>query len=272
MNTPALDERNGPLGSLRPQQAGPRAQALRQPAPPTPPRPAHGARRHTRRQEGVSIWVVPSGPDHRQQPGRQGRAVRPGGRQDLPPPDLLRDPRKKWGTCNEHAHRLPAAPGRQRRGAGPAQRRMVRPRPHPRRRPGAGQRQPRPHRPGRLLYQRAAELQGGDATEDKLAYFRDAHEFRNYTLLELPHHGPLVGYAAPTGLRHHHRAQLPVLRADGAGVGRPAEVRRRRPGRHRRQVAEGGQLPPAPRPRLAGAAGRRHRGIPCPRRRRRSIT
>ena len=48
----------------------------------------------------------------------------------------------------------------------------------------------------RLLYQRVAELKGGDASEDQLAYFRDAHEFRNYTLLELPHHGPLVGYAA----------------------------------------------------------------------------
>ena len=48
----------------------------------------------------------------------------------------------------------------------------------------------------RLLYQRAAEMKGGDATEDKLAYFRGPHEFRNYTLLELPHHGPLVGYAA----------------------------------------------------------------------------
>lgn len=48
----------------------------------------------------------------------------------------------------------------------------------------------------RLLYQRAATLLGGDATEDRLAYFRDAAEFRNYTLLELPHHGPLVGYAA----------------------------------------------------------------------------
>lgn len=47
----------------------------------------------------------------------------------------------------------------------------------------------------RLLYQHAARLQGGDATEDKLAYFRDAHEFRNYTLLELPHHAALVGYA-----------------------------------------------------------------------------
>lgn len=66
----------------------------------------------------------------------------------------------------------------------------------------------------RLLYQHAsaqinaseplarqhAHLQGardnGAATEDTLAYFRDTHEFRNYTLLELPHHGPLAGTAA----------------------------------------------------------------------------
>lgn len=48
----------------------------------------------------------------------------------------------------------------------------------------------------RLLYQHAAAVMGGDATEDKLAYFRDSQEFRNYTLLELPHFGPLVGYAA----------------------------------------------------------------------------
>ena len=47
----------------------------------------------------------------------------------------------------------------------------------------------------RLLYQLVASLKGGDCTEDKLAYFRDTHEFRNYTLLELPHHGPLSGYA-----------------------------------------------------------------------------
>lgn len=47
----------------------------------------------------------------------------------------------------------------------------------------------------RLLYQQAALALGGDATEDRLAYFRDEPEFRNYTLLELPHHGPLVGYA-----------------------------------------------------------------------------
>jgi ring-1,2-phenylacetyl-CoA epoxidase subunit PaaC len=47
----------------------------------------------------------------------------------------------------------------------------------------------------RLLYQLAAARLGGDATEDRLAYFRDDAEFRNYTLLELPNHGPLVGYA-----------------------------------------------------------------------------
>jgi len=47
----------------------------------------------------------------------------------------------------------------------------------------------------RLLYQLVATLKGGDCTEDRLAYFRDSGEFRNYTLLELPHHGPLSGYA-----------------------------------------------------------------------------
>ena len=47
----------------------------------------------------------------------------------------------------------------------------------------------------RMLYQQAATELGGDATEDRLAYFRDVPEFRNYTLLELPHHSALVGYA-----------------------------------------------------------------------------
>ncbi len=47
----------------------------------------------------------------------------------------------------------------------------------------------------RLLYQYAATLTNDGATEDTLAYFRDAQDFKNYTLLELPHHGALVGYA-----------------------------------------------------------------------------
>lgn len=39
----------------------------------------------------------------------------------------------------------------------------------------------------RLLYQHAATVSGNGATEDSLAYFRDAKDFRNFTLLELPH-------------------------------------------------------------------------------------
>jgi ring-1,2-phenylacetyl-CoA epoxidase subunit PaaC len=49
------------------------------------------------------------------------------------------------------------------------------------------------------MSQRFSHLQGarvnGQITEDTLAYFRDTAEFRNHTLLELPHNGPLVGYA-----------------------------------------------------------------------------
>jgi ring-1,2-phenylacetyl-CoA epoxidase subunit PaaC len=48
----------------------------------------------------------------------------------------------------------------------------------------------------RLLYQHAAASIGNGATEDTLAYFRNPEDFRNYTLLELPHRGPLAGTAA----------------------------------------------------------------------------
>ena len=50
---------------------------------------------YTRRQEGVSIWVVPADVDRRQQPGREGRVLRPGRRQDLPAPHLLRGARRR---------------------------------------------------------------------------------------------------------------------------------------------------------------------------------
>jgi ring-1,2-phenylacetyl-CoA epoxidase subunit PaaC len=48
----------------------------------------------------------------------------------------------------------------------------------------------------RLLYQEAAAQMGNGATEDTLAYFRDVKDFKNYTLLELPHHAPLAGTSA----------------------------------------------------------------------------
>lgn len=38
----------------------------------------------------------------------------------------------------------------------------------------------------RNFYQYAAEVKGDGATEDSIAYLRDAHEFRNHLLVELP--------------------------------------------------------------------------------------
>ncbi len=49
----------------------------------------------------------------------------------------------------------------------------------------------------RLLYSHAATLDkaltGRELVEDDYAYFRAEREFRNYTLAELPHFGPLAG-------------------------------------------------------------------------------
>ncbi|MEJ7928651.1 1,2-phenylacetyl-CoA epoxidase subunit PaaC [Ramlibacter sp. AN1015] len=70
----------------------------------------------------------------------------------------------------------------------------------------------------RLLYQHAAAVQGEGATEDTLAYFRDVRAFRNHTLAELPHHGPLAGTAAAdrdyatTIVRNFLTSQFMVLR------------------------------------------------------------
>jgi ring-1,2-phenylacetyl-CoA epoxidase subunit PaaC len=51
----------------------------------------------------------------------------------------------------------------------------------------------------RLLYSHAATLEsaltGAAKTEDDYAYFRTEREFANYTLVELPHFGPLAGTA-----------------------------------------------------------------------------
>jgi ring-1,2-phenylacetyl-CoA epoxidase subunit PaaC len=48
----------------------------------------------------------------------------------------------------------------------------------------------------RLLYQHVATLKNDGSTEDRLAYFRDVPDFRNYTLLELPHSTALTPTAA----------------------------------------------------------------------------
>ena len=55
-------------------------------------RSRHARDTYTRRLEGVSLWVVPSAEIVASDPDEAGRAVRAGGKQDLPPPDLLRHP------------------------------------------------------------------------------------------------------------------------------------------------------------------------------------
>ena len=54
----------------------------------------------------------------------------------------------------------------------------------------------------RLLYQHVAALRkDGRTTEDLLAYFRDVQEFRNFTLLELPH--SVTGDGEASGARDY---------------------------------------------------------------------
>jgi hypothetical protein len=159
---------------------------------------------YTRRQEGVSIWVVPSHLITASNPDDKGELFDPAGRQDLPPPDLLRHPRRSG------AHVMDARVNRrgldyllhladnalvlgQRNaewcGHAPSSKKTwpwpTRPRPD---RPGAaalpaGRRAPERRR--RAM--RPSAWPAGPVTEDTLAYFRDDREFRNYTLLELPH-------------------------------------------------------------------------------------
>ena len=58
---------------------------------------------YTRRAEGISVWVVPSAGDPCfRRFGGHVRAVRGSA---LPPPHLLRHPRRKWGRCDHHSDR-----------------------------------------------------------------------------------------------------------------------------------------------------------------------
>ncbi|MFM6992538.1 MAG: 1,2-phenylacetyl-CoA epoxidase subunit PaaC [Rhodoferax sp.] len=57
----------------------------------------------------------------------------------------------------------------------------------------------------RLLYQHAAGLMGGGATEDRLAYFRAPEAFRNYVLLELPHS---TAYAPSTAVERDYAVTI----------------------------------------------------------------
>ena len=91
---------------------------------------------------------------------------------------------------------------------------------------------------------------GGVVTEDALAYFRDGHEFRNHTLAELPHNGPLAGPARNPTTTSATIVARTVLRSDAltrCPCTTALQPQHRRPtGRHRRQGGQGGPVPPAP--------------------------
>ena len=60
----------------------------------------------------------------------------------------------------------------------------------------------------RMLYQHVAVLKADGATEDTLAYFRDASEFRNFTLLELPHSVPDNGNSGDSGSARNYAVTI----------------------------------------------------------------
>ena len=158
---------------------------------------------YTRRQEGVSIWVVPAERDHRVQPGREGRLLRPGRRQGLPPPHLLRGAGRGGPPVNA-TFELRAAPRRRRADRRAAARRVGRPRARDGGGHRAGQHRPRPARRGPAAATYAGELEGAGRDEDALAYLRDDREFRNCLLVELPNgdfardHGQAASSSPPT--------------------------------------------------------------------------
>ena len=107
----------------------------------------------------------------------------------------------------------------------------------------------------RTLYDAAAAAEGAGHDEDAYAYLRDAPQFRNLLLAELPN-----GDFARTIVRQFFYSAFadPYWRAMQASQRRDAR-------RHRRQVGEGKRLPSAPHLRMDDPAGRRHRRKPSPR-------
>ena len=81
------------LGGLHPGPARAEPPPRRQPARADAEMAILNARDvYTRRNEGVSIWVVRSADITASSPSDEGPALRAGELQGLPPPDLLRDP------------------------------------------------------------------------------------------------------------------------------------------------------------------------------------
>jgi phenylacetate-CoA oxygenase PaaH subunit len=272
-----------PVGSVRAQPSRPGPQALRQ--------PARGRRRHglqmardvyTRRQEGVQHLGGALAPDHRQRPGDKGMYFDPAEDKVYRHPTFYELP-TKWGTCEPPAMTPhPAAEKRTRPSCstcctwpttpdpGPAQCRVVRPRPGAGRRHCAGQHQPRPDRPGapavpvrgRAPAMRAprGDLAARSTPKTRWPTFAMRKTFattRCWSCRTRPagrHRRRGERDYATTIVRNFLYSALMVLR-----VGTPATVADAHLAAIAAKSAEGSALPPAPLARLAGAPGRRHR-------------
>src|SRR5215475_13127622 len=96
------------LGGVRAAASRPRAHARRQPS-----RAGRGDRatqrpRRLHATAGGRLDLGRTGRrDHRVQPGREGRVLRPGGRQGLPSSDLLRGAGRRWSPVTESATEQP---------------------------------------------------------------------------------------------------------------------------------------------------------------------
>ena len=207
---------------------------------------------YTRRQEGVSIWVVPVLRHRGQHPRRAGLVLRPGRRQDLPAPDVLRRPRgggapvskplfdytlgladdalisaQRMGWWISRAPQLEEDVALANIGLDQL-----------------GQ--------ARTLLAYAGEVEGDGRDEDDLAYLRDERDFRNVKLVERAQ--------TDFGVAMARLLVFSTWQAElYAALTRSAD---RDPGRRRRQGGQGGRLPRRPRPPVGAAARRRHRRVP----------
>ena len=268
-------DRMAAVGSVRAQQGGPGPQALRQPA---------RGRREDGDADGARRLHAPPGrlqrlggalrPDRGQRPGRQGHVLRSGGRQGLPPPDLLRAARSRSTTCEgttrcKHPSNSTAAPPCSTCCASAT--------------------------PAWSSRQRLGEWCGhAPVLEEDIALANIALDLVGQARALLTHAGAARGPRPRRG-----PARLPARRArllqparwsscraatspspccatrwsppgsSCCGSGWPTSSDARA-GRHRRQGGEGGALPPAARRRLGRAPGRRHRRIARAHARRRS--
>ncbi|KAI1695938.1 phenylacetic acid catabolic protein [Ditylenchus destructor] len=255
-----------PVGSLRPQQGGPGSQALRQPARARrQDGAADGARCLHPRQEGVSIWVVPSSAIVASDPGEKSSYFDPMEDKVYRHPTFYDLPRR-WTTCEDRTMTASIQPG-------------ARADVHYLLRLGdaclvlshrlsewCG------HSPileedlaltntaldllgqARALLTRAGQLNEQPLDEDQLAFLREERHYLNPVLMELPR-----GDFAFTQARKPGRGLLAAAAVDASAALVGCRGRR-----HRGQGGQGSPLPPAARGRMGRAPGRRQRGVHPP--------